>query len=137
MLTARPRLAALALLAATACAPGCGSGSPAPPPPASAAEGLKEVAEVYRYLASEKKPPPAKFQDLEPYRDTLQHSWDRLEKGELVLVWRVGYSTAAGAGKGVLGYEKDAPSKGGAVLLRDGTVKEMTAAEFQAAKGAR
>jgi len=34
----------------------------------------------------------------------------------------------------VLAYEKATPTNGGKVLLRNGTVKDMTAAEFQASK---
>ena len=37
------------------------------------------------------------------------------------------------ASKGLLAYEAAVPEKGGAVLLADGTITTMTAAEFAAA----
>ena len=37
----------------------------------------------------------------------------------------------------VLAYERQGPEEGGAVLLQDGTIKQMTAAELQAALQAR
>jgi hypothetical protein len=37
----------------------------------------------------------------------------------------------------VVAYEKKVPTEGGHVLLQDGTVKQMTAAEFQSAPKAK
>jgi hypothetical protein len=37
----------------------------------------------------------------------------------------------AGTGNTVLGYEKDAPTKGGLVLMGDASVREMSADEFK------
>jgi hypothetical protein len=39
----------------------------------------------------------------------------------------------AGPSGTVLGYEPKTPAEGGQVLMADGNVKDMTAAEFQAA----
>jgi hypothetical protein len=134
MYTGRTTVPALAVCAAMFWASGCGADRTAGPPPASTADALKEIAKVYEYLAHERQPPPSGLKDLEEYRDpALLNSWSKLESGEIVLVWRAGYAKAGAAAKKVLAYEKEAPTKGGAVLMQDGTVKEMTAAEFNAA----
>jgi hypothetical protein len=53
-----------------------------------------------------------------------------LKQGKYVVVWGVKDKDSGT----VLAYEKDAPTKGGAVLMADGTVREMTADELKAAK---
>jgi hypothetical protein len=54
---------------------------------------------------------------------------DAHKKGKYVVVWGV---SGTEAGK-VLAYEKEAPTKGGAAVMADGTVKTMTADELKAA----
>jgi hypothetical protein len=115
---------------------GC-AGEPPPPPPPSAEEGLKELVEVYRYIDYSKVPLPRKADDFGDYWDSLPSAYDRIKQGEFVVIWGVGRSTAPGAANQVLAYEKKAPTDGGAVLLRDGTIKQMTAAEFAAAPKAK
>jgi hypothetical protein len=61
----------------------------------------------------------------------LPNAWPLIQDGAIVVVWKAGYSPSSTA---VLAYEKNAPAGGGKVLLRNGTVKEMTAGEFKAAK---
>jgi hypothetical protein len=123
-------LFALTLLAA------CSRETPPPPPP-SAEEGLKQMAEVYRYIEYSKLPLPRRPEDFADYWDTMQAAFDRVQSGEFVVAWGIGRSTAPGTGQQILVYEKKAPADGGAVLLRDGTVKQMTATEFAAAPKAK
>jgi hypothetical protein len=111
--------------------------TPQPPPPPSAEEGLKEMAKVYQYIEYSKLPLPQKPEDFRDYVDSMQGSFDRVQSGEFVVLWGVGRSTAPGAGNQILVCEKKAPAEGGFVLLRDGTVKQVTAAEFAAAPRAK
>ena len=110
---------------------------PLPPPAPSAEEGLKELSRVYEYIEYSKLPLPKKPEDFRDYWDSLQAAFDRIQQGELVVAYGVGRSTAPGAASQILVYEKNAPTAGGAVLLRDGTVKQLTAAEFAAAPKAK
>jgi hypothetical protein len=129
MLAARFRLALAGLLiSSSAC-----NREPPPPPAPSAAEGLKEMVGVYRYIEYSKLPLPRKPQDFADYCDSMPTAFQRITQGEYIVVWGVGRSTVPGAASQILAYEKKAPSAGGAVLLRDGTIKEVTAAEFAAA----
>jgi hypothetical protein len=61
----------------------------------------------------------------------LENALPAIRQGEIVVVWRVGYAASS---TDVLAYVKDTPTAGGNVLLRNGTVKEVTAAEFRTAK---
>lgn len=110
---------------------GCRSGASNKP----ASEGdneqaLKELGEVYQYLAYEKRNPPVRATDLEEHEGSLQVALPKVRSGELVVAWGAGYTPGSG---GVLAYEKDAPTSGGKVLLRNGTVKQVSAAEFATA----
>ena len=113
---------------------GCG-GPPPAPPPLSAEGGLKELAEMYRYLDYSQLPPPKNVDQLfNEYAESLQTALPRIQSGEYEMVWGVGFSKVAPSSSGVLAFEKKAATEGGAVLLRDGTVKQMTAQEFAAAR---
>lgn len=117
--------------------PACGgpeSPASSAPPPADLAQGLKELAEVYKYRAAEKMPPPAKVEDLAEHEDAFGPAWPAIQEGQIVIFWRVGYDPNSPA---VLAYEKAVPTSGGNVLLRNGTVKRMTADEFKSAPKAR
>lgn len=124
------------LLVAASIVLGCGR-EPLPPPAPSAEEGLKEMAKVYEYIEYSKLTVPQKPEDFRSYWDSMQGSFDRVQQGELVVAFGIGRSTAPGAGSQILVYEKNAPTSGGAVLLRDGTVKQLSAAEFAAAPKAK
>jgi hypothetical protein len=115
---------------------GC-QAAPTPPPPPSAEEGLKELVGVYQYIEYSKLPVPRKPDDFNDYVDSMPNALGRIKAGEYVVAWGVGRSTASGAAAQVLAYEKKAPSEGGVVLLRDGTVKQLSATEFAAAPKAR
>jgi hypothetical protein len=98
---------------------------------------MQELAEVYQYLAHEKEPPPSRLEDLRPYEASMPNAWPAIEGGQYVVFWGVGLSGTPEAANTVLAYDKDAPTQGGAVLMRNGTVKTLTAQEFQAAPKAR
>ena len=115
---------------------GCQSAPQAPPPP-SAEEGLKELVGVYRYIEYSKFAVPRKVEDFNDYWDSMPTASDRIKQGEYIVAWGIGRSTAPGAANQILVYEKKAPTEGGAVLLRDGTIKQMTAEEFNAAPKAK
>ena len=130
------RKCAMLLIAIIALCGGC-AGEPPPPPPPPMEEGLKELAKVYQYIEYSKLPLPQKSEDFRDYWDSLQAAFDRVQQGELVVAYGVGRSTAPGAAGQILVYEKKTPTEGGTVLLRDGTVKQMTVAEFNAAPKAK
>src|SRR5262245_3419232 len=121
----------LLLLGFVSLLPACGSNTPTPPPPVETGEALKELGEVYKYFSVQRINPPRKVDDLAEYTGSLEGALPKVQSGEIVVVWGVGYSTGSSQ---VLAYAKDTPTSGGKVLLRNGTVKEMTLDEFKAAR---
>lgn len=125
----RPLLVALTLLATI---PACEQ-EEGPPPPPSAEQGLQEMVGIYKYIEYSKFPPPRRAEDFDNYIDSMPTALERIKQGEYVVAWGAGRSSSPGAAGQILVYEKKAATEGGAVLLRDGTVKQVTADEFRAA----
>ncbi len=125
-------LSLTALLLFTAC-----SSAPKPPPALDAAQALKELAQVYNYIEYSKLPPPKSAADFNQYQDAMMTAYQGLQNGDYVVLFGVGLASSPPGANQVLAYEKKVPSEGGAVLLRDGAVKQMTAAEFNAAPRAK
>lgn len=111
-----------------------GCGGPDVPKDATGAptakQGLVDLADLLKGVAEQKKSPPARQADLEQYDAINLAATLAITRKEVVYVW--GSGIAAGS-QAVIAYEKDAPTAGGFVLLQDGTVKSMTAAEFATA----
>lgn len=109
------------------CAKKTGAGGPANP----GATLLGEIREmVGDYVKSHGKA-PGKLQDLAQLEQIYPSGFQALKSGECVVVYNTKPDKASNA---VLAYEKDVPKKGGSVLMSNGTVKEMTPQEFEAAK---
>ena len=107
---------------------GCESKPTARPP--SGKEKMEEIGQMLKTLANDRQPPPAKPADLPNVEPFLVESANDLRSGEIVYAWGNGITPG---GTAVIAYEKKAANEGGWVLLQDGTVKQMSASEFQAA----
>jgi hypothetical protein len=101
-------------------------------PTAPKAIGLKEVHEMYQHYVKRNQKPPHQLSDLAKAENEGIYpvTVASLKRGKIVVVWDI-QGNDSGT---VMAYEKDAPTQGGSVLMADGTVKQMTAAEFTAAK---
>src|SRR5262245_38362913 len=125
-----------AVLVAAAVLAGCsssntGSGGAAGP---TKADHLQEVGGMIALYSGEFHRAPSKVADLAKYEPGYPLGYAALKAGEVVVLWG---ATVAGEGGGgtdhVVAYEKKTPAEGGAVLLQNGKVKQMTAGEFAAA----
>src|SRR5262245_10516433 len=103
------------------------------PTPQLEPNGFEELVALYRCRERDGQLPPSRLADLDVHEPALPISYDKLQRGEFVMVWGVGLVPGSDA---VLGYEKGTPHNGGLVLLQNGAVRTMTAAEFQAASKA-
>lgn len=119
------------VVVAVALAAGCTG----PSGPASTATGptgkqaLDDLAALLKQVAADGKKPPARAADLEPYDAAFLSASLGISRKEIVYRWGAGLT----GGPAVVAHETAVPEKGGWVLLQDGTVKEMTAADFAAA----
>lgn len=91
------------------------------------------LSEIYSYAQVKLHRPPAKVQEIEPYSRAETFVYPSVLRGDVVVLW----GANIGAGSAILAYEKDAPAKGGWVLLQDRSMKQMSAEEFKAAPKAK
>lgn len=119
--------AAVVLAAATGCG---GSGQQAGNPAGVTKESMAELKEMVEHYQKQKKHPPAKAADLSPMEPAFPDAVRLLASGECAYAWGAGLEPGKQA---VLAYPKNAVDSGGPVLLQDGTIREMTAAEFASA----
>ncbi len=78
-------------------------------------------------------PPPRGTRDLAPMAKGFPRAVGAIRDRKILLYWKTDLSDASEAASTVLAFAKDAPEKGGQVLMRDGSVRTMTAGQFQAA----
>jgi prepilin-type processing-associated H-X9-DG protein len=102
------------------------------------ANDLKQIGLAYQnYLDAEGKA-PGQAADLQKYLLESPPTYQALVNGQYVVLWGATLqSMTAGTSNTVLGYEADVPTKGGNVLMGDGSVRIMTVPEFQAAPKAK
>jgi hypothetical protein len=109
-----------------------------------AANDLKQIALLYHEYNDKHRKGPSGPDDPEFVKMVnetgAQPVLAKVQGGDYVFFWDVklgDLGKGAGMSQTVLGYEKDAPTAGGLVVMGDGTVKSMTAAEFNAAPKAK
>jgi hypothetical protein len=91
---------------------------------------LAQIYEFYMMFSKGNQRPPKQLADFKQYQGIDPVVLKALENGDYFAIWGVSLSKDPGA---VIAYEKDAPTKGGLVLLADSAVKKMTAQEVLAA----
>lgn len=102
------------------------------------ADNLQEVGGMISLYSGEYRRGPAKVADLAKYEHGYPLGFAALKSGDIVVVWGATMAGEGGGGSGeIVAYEKKAATEGGAVLLQNGQVKQMSAAEFAAAPKAK
>jgi len=96
---------------------------------------LQEVNDLLHSSAGALGRPPAKLDDLSKHKSSYPRGYEAVQSGAVVVLWGAALKGEGDAGKdeAVLAYEKATPTEGGYVLLSAGTVKKMTATEFNTA----
>jgi len=111
---------------------GCGKTEQSDPP-ASSMVKMQEIGRMYKgYTTDHKKPPQYLIDFNHPYEPANVEGFIALRDGESIMLWG-GKLPGKNADSIVLAYEKVAPNNGGLVLFQDGTIKTLTAEEFNAA----
>ncbi|HZT81472.1 MAG TPA: hypothetical protein VFA26_14685 [Gemmataceae bacterium] len=103
---------------------------------------LKQIALAYiNYCDANPNKGPAKADDLRQYLGGNAELLQAMTSGKYTVIWNVTIADVArnqgGTSGTVLAYESTAPTTGGAVAMADGSVRQMTAPEFNAAKKAQ
>jgi hypothetical protein len=97
---------------------------------------FRELGDLWHAAAGKAGRPPAKLADLTPYQKMFPKAYDSVKSGNVVVLWGTAPKGEGDVGSGneqVLAYEKKAPTEGGYVLMSAGTIKQMSASEFNAA----
>lgn len=91
---------------------------------------LRQFAQLY--LADATLNPPRSLADMTTLRRDLPKAYSAFEDGRYVVCWGADPNRApAGTSRTVLAYEKATPEKGGVVAFLDGSVRNVSAQEFQ------
>ena len=72
---------------------------------------------------------PSKLDDLPDMKRDLPQVYRAIQDGDYVVYWNAPLTPA----DAVIAYERDTPTKGGVVLVADGSVSRLTPEEFRAA----
>jgi len=118
---------------------GCGSKSGPGNAGAAQTPVLDEVAGLLRAAGASGRA-PARLADLTKFESGYPTGYQAVKSGEIVVVYgakMAGEGDAESAAADVIAYEKKTPTDGGFVLLQNGKVKQMSAAEFNAAPKAK
>ena len=132
-----PLIAACIVLASalSGCSSGASNENSGPP---TNADALRDVANMIRDFSAASNRPPSKAADLAGYKSLYHVGYQAIESGDVVVLWGAKVAgEGGGGGDSIIAYEKAAPESGGSVLLENGTVKQMSAAEFNAAPKAK
>jgi hypothetical protein len=115
---------------------GCRSGKPGAEAFRHGME-LREIWIMYHGDKGNKGHVPKGLSDFKQYQTLHSAGYQALHRGDCVVFYGVDLRQLPDPGQKVLAYVKDVPQKGGEVIMADGTVKAMTAEEFQAAPKAK
>jgi hypothetical protein len=93
---------------------------------------LKQIGLAYHLFINDNPRGPTKAEDLGPYLCNNKRLIDLLKNEDIYFFYKVGIAQmTAGTSRTILAFEKDAPKKGGLVLMGDGSVKKLSADEFK------
>jgi len=108
---------------------GCGGGRQAVAPPAPN-DGLVDLREMLRRTAAAGEPVPTSAADLRALDAAYPAAGRFIATGQVVYLWGCRLSDKPESATRVVAFEKAAATEGGFVLLQDGTIRQVTAAEF-------
>ncbi len=100
-------------------------------------DGLADLRELLKEAEASNSRLPQNMADLAPHEGPHPAATAFLQNGSIVYLWGSGIRSGPGAENTAIAYEAQAASKGGWVLFQDGSIKQMTADEFKAAKKAK
>jgi hypothetical protein len=92
---------------------------------------LREVGRCYQIAADTNLRPPASLDDL-GLKQAAPKLHQAIADGRIIVYWKANATNApAGTSNTILAYDADVPTKGGAVVMLDGSARKMTAEQFK------
>ncbi len=108
---------------------GGGAGSKSGPTEPSDADFANNVADMLKEFSAAYKRGPAGVQELNDASATHPVGHTAVVSNRYIVFWKAPINPSAS--NTVLAYHKDVPTKGGTVIMQDGSIKTMTADEFK------
>ena len=129
-----------AVVAAVVLAAGAGcsaqkSASEKPTGP-TAADGLANLRDLFRQAAAGKAKLPSSAADFAAVEPFYPVAGPFVLSGAIDCAWGAGLKQGGDAAARLLAWEKKSTKEGGWAMFQDGTIRELTADEFAAAKKA-
>jgi hypothetical protein len=130
------------VLLAAAGAAGCGSSPEKAAMDTSAeAQGLKNLGKMYAIVSRSLKRPPKSIDELRKAESEVPGGFNSVGETNVAIFLGAELAEAPGkpgddAAETVLAYDRMVPLQGGYVLMRDGSVRRISAGEFKTAKKA-
>lgn len=95
---------------------------------------LKQIVLAYHNHHDTANKGPSKVEDLAPFLDNNARLIKAIKDGEYIVFWDVKFvSLTEGTSNTILVYQPEAKARDGYVAMADGSVKRMSAAEFEKA----
>ena len=99
---------------------------------------IKQVGQIYANFTKDAHKPPVGVKDFKRYAQMAPGAYNAVNSGDVDVIWGVKLEDLSEEGSKdsadeVLAYEKQVPKEGGLVLMKNRTVRKMTADEFKAA----
>lgn len=136
----RSVIAALGVATGLVALGGCGGSSEVDSITSATSENgpLSQVGSLYRDFWEIKKKAPTGVKDFAPFAEAMPEGFNALKAGDIVVIWDVQLQDlspdrAGDSADEILAYQKEAPDSGGYVLMKNRTIKQMTADEFKSA----
>src|SRR5690606_17082612 len=91
--------------------------------------------DMYELYTKANKKAPKSLRDFNLFSDGSPTGFSAIKQGNVVVIWDVDLNPEreADSPDEVLAFAKEVPETGGAVLMKNRSIKTMTAEEFQAA----
>ncbi len=99
---------------------------------------LAQIGSLYRDFWELKKKAPNGLKDFVPSAEAMPEGVNAVKNGDVVVIWGVKLEDLSPQGAGdsadeILAYQKETPDSGGYVLMKNRSIRRMTADEFKAA----
>ncbi len=109
---------------------GCSSAGPTKGDPESTE--FQELSDLFHAAAGKVGHAPTKLADLATAKGMFPKAYELVKSGDVIIVWGTPPKGEGDVGNNevVLAYEKKVPTEGGYVLMSAGTIKKMSATEF-------
>jgi hypothetical protein len=93
---------------------------------------LQQLGQYYLAYATAGQS-PKRLEELGDLKRDLPKVYQAIQDGQYVVFWNANLNAPAGSSNTILAYVKDTPTRGGVTLFLDGSVRNITAQEFQTA----